>query len=61
MSSVAQLTDNLAALDLVLPDDAVARLEAATAFRLGFPGEFIAECEPSSFVFGDTATLVEPR
>jgi aryl-alcohol dehydrogenase-like predicted oxidoreductase len=61
VSSVAQLAENLGALDLVLPDDAVRRLEAAVEFRLGFPGDFIAECEPSSFVFGDTATRVEPR
>jgi aryl-alcohol dehydrogenase-like predicted oxidoreductase len=61
VSSVEQLTENLGALDLALPDDAVRRLEAATEFRLGFPGDFIAECEPSAFVFGDTATRVEPR
>ncbi|PSL52183.1 aryl-alcohol dehydrogenase-like predicted oxidoreductase [Saccharothrix carnea] len=61
VSSVAQLTENLEALDLTLPDDAVRRLEAAVAFELGFPGDFIAECEPSPFVFGDTATRVEPR
>ncbi|MCC8250710.1 aldo/keto reductase [Saccharothrix luteola] len=61
VSSVEQLTENLGALDLTLPDDAVRRLEAAVEFRLGFPGDFIAECEPSAFVFGDTATRVEPR
>lgn len=61
VSSVEQLTENLGALDLTLPDDAVRRLEAAVEFRLGFPGDFIAECEPSAFVFGDKATRVEPR
>ena len=61
VSSVEQLTENLGALALTLPDDAVRRLEAAVEFRLGFPGDFIAECEPSAFVFGDTATRVEPR
>ncbi|MEU4762381.1 aldo/keto reductase [Actinosynnema sp. NPDC023794] len=61
VSSVEQLTENLGALDLTLPDDAVRRLEAAVEFRLGFPGDFIAECEPSAFVFGDTATRVGPR
>ncbi|MFD0206697.1 MULTISPECIES: aldo/keto reductase [Saccharothrix] len=61
VSSVAQLTENLEALDLTLTGDAVRRLEAAVAFELGFPGDFIAECEPSPFVFGDTATRVEPR
>jgi aryl-alcohol dehydrogenase-like predicted oxidoreductase len=61
VSSVEQLAENLGALDLTLPEDAVRRLEAAVEFRLGFPGDFIAECEPSAFVFGDTATRVEPR
>ncbi|ONI90770.1 aldo/keto reductase [Saccharothrix sp. ALI-22-I] len=61
VSSVAQLTENLGALDLTLSDDAIKRLEAATEFELGFPGDFIAECEPSPFVFGDTATRVDPR
>jgi aryl-alcohol dehydrogenase-like predicted oxidoreductase len=60
-STVEQLTENLGALDLVLPDDAVGRLEAAVEFERGFPADFIAECEPSSFVFGDFATAVDGR
>ncbi|MEV0287388.1 aldo/keto reductase [Kribbella sp. NPDC050820] len=40
-SSVEQLADNLAAIDLALPADAVRRLESATAFELGFPHSFI--------------------
>ncbi|MCE6996517.1 hypothetical protein LZG04_17160 [Saccharothrix sp. S26] len=39
----------------------VEQLTAAVDFRSGFPGGFIAECEPAPFVFGDTATRVEPR
>lgn len=58
MSSVAQLTENLGAVDLVLPDDAIRRLEAAVEFQLGFPSDFLAECEP---VFGDIVTAVDPR
>ncbi|QYN39946.1 aldo/keto reductase [Pseudonocardia sp. DSM 110487] len=61
VSSVRQLTDNLEALDLVLPGEAVARLEAAVEFERGFPADFIAECEPSPFVFGDHATAVVGR
>lgn len=61
VSSVAQLVENLGALDLVLPDEAVARLEAAVGFERGFPADFIAECEPSPFVFGDHATAVVGR
>jgi aryl-alcohol dehydrogenase-like predicted oxidoreductase len=60
-SSVAQLTENLGALDVVLPDAAARRLEAAVEFELGFPGDFIAECESSPFVFGDHATAVTGR
>jgi aryl-alcohol dehydrogenase-like predicted oxidoreductase len=61
VSSAEQLTENLGALDLVLPADAVDRLEAAVQFELGFPADFIAECEPSPFVFGDHATAVVGR
>ena len=61
VSSAEQLTENLGALDLVLPADAVDRLEAAVEFERGFPADFIAECEPSPFVFGDHATAVVGR
>jgi aryl-alcohol dehydrogenase-like predicted oxidoreductase len=61
VSRVEQLTENLGALDLALPDDAVRRLEAAVEFERGFPADFIAECEPSPFVFGDHATAVVGR
>ncbi|MGH9126840.1 MAG: aldo/keto reductase [Acidimicrobiales bacterium] len=46
-----QLTDNLGALNLSLPLDAVERLEAVTGWRPGFPTEFIAETSP--WVFGE--------
>ncbi|RZU13990.1 aryl-alcohol dehydrogenase-like predicted oxidoreductase [Kribbella rubisoli] len=45
-----QLRDNLAAADLVLPPETIARLNEATAFELGFPYDFIAQT--SSWVFG---------
>jgi aryl-alcohol dehydrogenase-like predicted oxidoreductase len=61
VSSAEQLTENLGALDLVLPAEAVDRLDAAVEFERGFPADFIAECEPSSFVFGDHATAVVGR
>jgi len=61
ISKAEQLTANLAALDLALPPSAVAGLEAATEFELGFPGDFIAECEPSPFAFGNAATQVVGR
>jgi aryl-alcohol dehydrogenase-like predicted oxidoreductase len=61
VSSAEQLAENLGALDLVLPDEALGRLEAAVEFERGFPADFIAECEPSPFVFGDHATAVVGR
>ncbi|NUT90564.1 MAG: aldo/keto reductase [Saccharothrix sp.] len=60
VSRAEQLADNVKALEVELPAEAVARLEASD-FTLGFPGDFIAECEPSPFVFGDHATKVDPR
>ncbi|TDD59042.1 aldo/keto reductase [Kribbella antibiotica] len=42
-SSPEQLTDNLGALSLDLPPDAVQRLETATGFAIGFPQDFITE------------------
>jgi aryl-alcohol dehydrogenase-like predicted oxidoreductase len=38
--------------EVVLPPEAVARLEAAAPFVRGFPADFIAECEASPFAFG---------
>ncbi|WP_218024347.1 aldo/keto reductase [Nocardia lijiangensis] len=61
VSSVEQLTENLAAAQLTLPDEAVRRLEAAAPFERGFPGDFLAECEPHPFVFGSAATRVDGR
>ncbi|MFB9680752.1 aldo/keto reductase [Streptosporangium vulgare] len=57
--NVGQLTDNLGAAGVVLPGEAVRRLEAATEFEVGFPGDFIAECEADPWVFGEAPT--EPR
>ena len=50
-----QLRDNLAALDLTLPPETIARLEKATGFTLGFPNDFIAQTSP--WVFG--SALIE--
>jgi aryl-alcohol dehydrogenase-like predicted oxidoreductase len=56
-----QLTDNLGALDLTLPAEVVARLDTTAEFERGFPADFIAESEPSPFVFGNAATRVVAR
>ncbi|WP_440102412.1 aldo/keto reductase [Streptosporangium sp. H16] len=56
---VEQLTENLGAIDVALPEEAVRRLESATGFEVGFPGDFIAECEADPWVFGEAPT--QPR
>ncbi|MCP2292598.1 aldo/keto reductase [Nocardia amikacinitolerans] len=61
VSSVEQLTENLGAAQLTLPEDAVRRLEAAAPFERGFPEDFLAESEPHPFVFGSAATKVDGR
>jgi aryl-alcohol dehydrogenase-like predicted oxidoreductase len=61
VSSVEQLEENLGALELELPGEAVEQLEDAVEFEAGFPSDFIAECEPHPFAFGDAATKVDGR
>ena len=39
--SVSQLEDNLAALDVTLPDDTIQRIDDASAPRLGYPHDFL--------------------
>ncbi|MGI5155307.1 aldo/keto reductase [Microbispora sp. CA-102843] len=54
--SAGQLRDNLAAAGLALPPEIRTRLEHATEFALGFPGDFIAQTSPWVFA----AALVDP-
>ncbi|MEV0296418.1 aldo/keto reductase [Nocardia sp. NPDC050710] len=61
VSTADQLTENLAAAELVLPNEAVRRLEGAVEFERGFPADFIADCETHPFVFGADATRVDGR
>ncbi|MBG0829635.1 aldo/keto reductase [Planomonospora sp. ID67723] len=56
---VGQLADNLGAVDVALPEEAIRLLESAAEFELGFPGDFIAQCEADPWVFGEAAA--EPR
>lgn len=51
---VDQLADNLRALDVTLPAEAVQRLEAASDFTVGFPADFIKETE--GWVLGKAGT-----
>jgi aryl-alcohol dehydrogenase-like predicted oxidoreductase len=54
-TNAKQLTENLAAANLVLPEASIRKLESAVEFRLGFPSDFIAESETNPFVFGDSS------
>jgi aryl-alcohol dehydrogenase-like predicted oxidoreductase len=47
---LAQLEDNLGAVALELPDDAIDRLESVTGFQRGFPSDFIDAT--AAWVFG---------
>ena len=48
-----QLADNLGALEVRIPDDALASLEEASAIQLGFPHEFLARSTTRTNIFGD--------
>lgn len=53
--TVAQIEDNLGALDVVLGSDELQRLEAASAITLGFPHDFIAGDMVRGIVTGGTS------
>ncbi len=59
VSTADQLTQNLGAVELTLSDEVAAVLEAAVPFELGFPGDFISECDRSPHVYGDTVRRVD--
>jgi aryl-alcohol dehydrogenase-like predicted oxidoreductase len=59
--SVAQMEENLAALDVSLPADAVARLDAASAIEHGFPHEFLGLDSIKDIVWGKRRTLIDPH
>ena len=55
--TLEQLTDNLAAMDLVLPESALARLDEASAIEAGFPYDFLDGS--TGFVFGDVGERID--
>jgi aryl-alcohol dehydrogenase-like predicted oxidoreductase len=57
--TVAQLHDTLGALEVVLPDEAMARLAEVSAIELGFPTDMLQRLQ--GFVHGDVGALVEHR
>jgi aryl-alcohol dehydrogenase-like predicted oxidoreductase len=50
----AHLADNLGAVEVVIPDGALASLEEASAIQLGFPHEFLARPTTRHNIFGDS-------
>ncbi|WP_377273379.1 aldo/keto reductase [Peterkaempfera sp. SMS 1(5)a] len=57
--SAEQLKDNLGAIDVTLPQEAVERLDAAVEFTAGFPTDFIAGTSP--WVFGEAHARLDGR
>ena len=55
----SQLRENLGALELDLPDEAVERLSAATGFDLGFPRSFLESEHVRGLIFGDTFEVID--
>jgi aryl-alcohol dehydrogenase-like predicted oxidoreductase len=54
-----QLLDNLGTLEVTLSPDAIDRLNAATAFDIGFPHDFIRDMH--TFVYGEVSDRVDDR
>ncbi|WP_433191384.1 aldo/keto reductase [Actinoallomurus sp. CA-150999] len=54
-----QLSDNLGALDVTLPPDAVRRLDSALEFDLGYPAD--ADTGSRPWLFGDREADLVPR
>jgi len=52
-----QLTDNLTAVDVTLPEDAVRRLDEVSAIDRGFPADFISEMR--RFVYGKVGRNID--
>lgn len=61
VSTAAQLTENLGAVNLTLPAEAVEILEAAAPFEVGFPRDFIEGCDTAPVIYGDSVSRFDPR
>jgi aryl-alcohol dehydrogenase-like predicted oxidoreductase len=57
--NIEQLHDNLGAVNVYLPPEAVTKLETVAPFEAGFPNDFIDSNR--GWVFGESDHLVEPR
>lgn len=56
-----QLADNLAALELALPEEAARRLDEVSAIDLGFPLSFIESPQGRGIVYGPVGDLTDRR
>ncbi|MFC9239192.1 aldo/keto reductase [Streptomyces decoyicus] len=57
----SQLRDNLAAVDVALDPDALARLDRCSSVPLGFPHDFLREPGITENVYGDRWAEIEDR
>lgn len=57
----AQLRDNLGALTLTLPDEAMAKLNEASAIELGFPHDFLKTDAIKTVLYGGLYDQIERR
>jgi len=55
--TVAQLKDNLGALDVTLGPAQLEKLDAASKVDLGFPHDFLVRARP--YIFGKTYPLID--
>jgi diketogulonate reductase-like aldo/keto reductase len=55
--TVAQLQDNLGALDVTLGHSQLEKLDAASKVDLGFPHDFLVRARP--YIFGKTYPLID--
>jgi diketogulonate reductase-like aldo/keto reductase len=60
-TKVSQLQDNLKALDVVLSDEHLQKLDEVSAIPLGFPGDFFKEDAVKNNLFGGFYDSVEKR
>jgi aryl-alcohol dehydrogenase-like predicted oxidoreductase len=57
--TVKQIGDNLGCLDFRLSDEHMARLNAISNFRPGFPSSFVHSDHVRRLIFGDTFALID--
>jgi aryl-alcohol dehydrogenase-like predicted oxidoreductase len=55
----AQLAENLAAADVVLAPQQIARLDAASAIDLGYPHDFLARDAVGQFLYGEVRDRID--